>query len=301
MNFMKHYLIIFLLSLIYFSPCQSEEYQGRWSKEIQSVIAEKGSKLKIGLISAKPYEQGNLKALMHHVTEEKHGNRSYYKGSLFGIDTVLTLSRVGKVASAMTATELIVQHDVDLLIFFGTAGAIHENVKRGDVVIGQALLQYDMDASPFVPPFTIPMIKIREFCPDPYLIDLAQEASEKFLSTKLHSTLPQNAVEEFKLFNPSVHCGVIASGDSFISSQERKNKLKEKIPGLLCVEMEGAAVAQVAYEYNIPCLVIRVASDDSNAQAYQNFMEFLNKIAPVYAEGILENLYLSLFHETIHN
>ena len=53
--------------------------------------------------------------------------------------------------------------------------------------------------------------------------------------------------------------------------------------------MEGAAVAQVAYEYNIPCLFIRIASDTANAEAYSNFMAFLEKIAPTYAHHIMKN------------
>ena len=189
-----------------------------------------------------------------------------------------------------------------MIIFFGTAGAIDDHVKRGDLIIGQSLVQHDVDASPFVPPFTIPMIKVREFLPDQRLIELARIASQKFVSTQLNQTLSASAVEEFMLTNPVVQEGLIASGDLFVSNQKLKEELKGKFPNLLCVEMEGAAVAQVAYEYNIPCLVIRIASDTANAEAYQNFMAFLENIAPVYTHNIVKNLYefLMIEADTFH-
>lgn len=294
---MKYCLVIATIFLSFFGTSQCEDFRGICSKDIHNVLTEKGKQLKIGLISAKPYEQGNLKTMMVNVTEETHGNRTYYKGSLFGLETVLTISRVGKVASAITATELIAKYEVDVVIFFGTAGAIDDVVKRGDVIIGQSLVQHDMDASPFVPPFTIPMIRVREFMTDTYLNELAVAASQKFFSSQLNEALSENMVEEFMLSNLLVHEGLIASGDLFLSSQEHKKNLQQKLPGLLCVEMEGAAVAQVAYEYNIPCLIIRVASDTANAEAYENFMAFLNNIAPVYAHNIVKNLYESLIFE----
>ena len=40
--------------------------------------------------------------------------------------------------------------------------------------------------------------------------------------------------------------GLIATGDSFISDQSVIKKLKDELPNLEAVEMEGGAVAQVA-------------------------------------------------------
>lgn len=288
---MRYYLMLILVFLGFFAACRGEDFHGVWSHDLHQLLAIKGKHLKVGLISAKPYEQGNLMAMMENVQEEQHGKRTFYKGKLFDIDTVLTISRVGKVASAITTTELIAKYDVDLIIFFGTAGAIDDHVKRGDLIIGKMLVQHDMDASPFVPPFTVPMIKVREFFLDPHLIELARAASQKFISTQLNQALPISVMEEFMLMDPTIHEGLIASGDLFVSNQKLKQDLKCKFTDLLCVEMEGAAVAQVAYEYDIPCLVIRVASDTANAEAYENFMAFLENIAPVYAHNILKNLF----------
>jgi len=51
----------------------------------------------------------------------------------------------------------------------------------------------------------------------------------------------------------------------------------------VAVEMEGAAVAQVCYELNLPCAVIRTISDNANENAATDFLRFVKSVAAVYA------------------
>jgi adenosylhomocysteine nucleosidase len=55
------------------------------------------------------------------------------------------------------------------------------------------------------------------------------------------------------------------------------------LPGLLAVEMEGAAVAQVCFELGIPFGVIRTISDNANENAATDFMRFVKSVAAQYA------------------
>ena len=66
--------------------------------------------------------------------------------------------------------------------------------------------------------------------------------------------------------------------------------LREAIPGLLCVEMEGAAVAQVCHEYRLPYLVIRTISDHADNDAPEDFTSFIEHTAKEYSAGILTEL-----------
>ena len=52
-------------------------------------------------------------------------------------------------------------------------------------------------------------------------------------------------------------------------------KLRNEFDDLLCVEMEGASVAQVAIQEKIPWLIIRVISDSADDSSYQDFDEFI--------------------------
>ena len=72
---------------------------------------------------------------------------------------------------------------------------------------------------------------------------------------------------------PQATVGTIATGDQFISSEE-KRKWIEAIFHAACVEMEGAAVAQVCAVNNIPFVIIRSLSDLANEKADVEFELF---------------------------
>ena len=101
--------------------------------------------------------------------------------------------------------------------------------------------------------------------------------------------IPKSERDYFEISNPKIIIGDIASGDQFISSIEKINEIKKKLPTVACVEMEGAAVAQVCYEYKTPFSIVRIISDKANNNAPIDFKRFVNNIASNYALGILEN------------
>ncbi|MDO9216608.1 MAG: 5'-methylthioadenosine/adenosylhomocysteine nucleosidase, partial [Lacisediminimonas sp.] len=77
--------------------------------------------------------------------------------------------------------------------------------------------------------------------------------------------------------------GLIGSGDEFIHHAERLGQLRSMLPGLLAVEMEGAAVAQVCFEFGIPFAIVRTISDSADAGSAIDFMRFIDKVASQYA------------------
>ena len=54
------------------------------------------------------------------------------------------------------------------------------------------------------------------------------------------------------------------SGDQIIRSPETRNKIRFDHPDALCVDMETAAVAQVAFQNGVPWGAIRLVSDDAD-------------------------------------
>ena len=127
----------------------------------------------------------------------------------------------------------------------------------GDIVAGSKLVQHDFDITAFnhdkgYIPNTGVFINS-----DDYLLSLVKNDSD-------------------------VKCGVIASGDIFCTEDIMSLKICDKF-NALCVEMEGAAIAQVCYLCNIPFLVLRSISDvvgKDNKITYDNFLlESSKKIA----------------------
>lgn len=239
----------------------------------------------IGIISAM---QEEIQVLLHKLQNSKttvKGMRTYYTGTLFSKNVVLVFSRWGKVASAATTTQLINDFPVDEIIFTGVAGAINLELEIGDVVIGENLYQHDMDASPLFQQFEIPILK-KKFLTTKNNSKLL-EAAKLFLNS-FHSYINTIEAQDFNISKPKVIVGDIASGDQFVSSKTKINELNKQLPTAVCVEMEGAAVAQVCYEYNIPFSIIRIISDKANDNATIDFPKFANAIASNYAFGILK-------------
>lgn len=239
----------------------------------------------IGIISAMQEEIQALLNELKNVKTSVKGMRTYYSGRLFNKPVVLVFSRWGKVASAATTTQLINDYKVDEIIFTGVAGALQNHLNIGDIVIGKQLYQHDLNAFPLFETFEVPLLQKKYF--ETKNSDLLLKATRQFIKN-YHEFITQKAAQSFNISNPTVLLGDIASGDQFICNFETIQQLNQKLPSVLCVEMEGAAVAQVCYEYQIPFSIIRIISDKSNENANIDFPKFANSIASHYALGILK-------------
>lgn len=246
----------------------------------------------IGIMSAMREE---IETLIHEIElsdKVVRGMRSYYTGKLWDKEVVLVFSRWGKVASATTATHLITDFKVDEILFTGVAGAVDTILEIGDVVIGDAMYQHDMDASPLIEPFEVPLLGKKYFATDPERNQKLCEAVSTFLSD-IHSQFELNVRKAFGITQPKKLLGPVASGDQFISKRSQIEKIGSDLPGVLCVEMEGAAVAQVCYEYRIPFNIVRTISDKANDNSHIDFPKFATEIASRYARGIIKNYFRS--------
>jgi adenosylhomocysteine nucleosidase len=234
--------------------------------------------MKLGIIGAMPQEIDEIAREFAQTGCERIGGREYHVGTFAGVDAVLVFSRWGKVAAAITATTLIERYDVDTIIFTGVAGAVHPELNVGDVVIADKLIQHDFDASlsGMFAQFEIPLLGISRFSVEERLTKIAEQSVERFF---------EQSGKRNRMMT-----GLIASGDEFIAGLERLEKLRAALPGLLAVEMEGAAVAQVCHEYKVPFLVIRTISDNADQSAPVDFVSFLNETASKYSHGILREV-----------
>ena len=233
-------------------------------------------------------EMNALLDQLHDVTKINKGKRTYYSGVLYGKKVVLVFSRWGKVAAAATTTQLINDYEIDEVIFTGVAGAIHSDLNIGDIVIGRNLYQHDMNASPLFKKFEIPIIK-KIFIESN--INSRLIASTSLFLDHYSEYIDNYLANSFEISTPKVVHGDIASGDQFISTKEKVEQLNKEIPTAICVEMEGAAVAQFCYEYDVPFSIIRIISDKADDNSSIDFLLFANKVASQYPLGILKNYF----------
>ncbi|MBN3765556.1 5'-methylthioadenosine/adenosylhomocysteine nucleosidase [Burkholderia sp. Ac-20365] len=240
----------------------------------------------LGVMAALPEELGDLVAAMRAegaVETITHGKRDYHIGTVHGAPCVVTLARVGKVAAAATVSALIHAFDVEAVVFTGVAGGVGPTVRIGDIVVAETLMQHDLDASPLFPRFEVPLLGMSRFAADAPLTAALARACERFVEEE-GAALSQRFVTEAL---PTVHRGLIISGDQFVASATSVDLLRAALPDALAVEMEGAAIAQVCYEYGVPCAIVRTISDTADAHAPASFVTFLHEIAGTYSSGIL--------------
>ncbi|MBX3622188.1 MAG: 5'-methylthioadenosine/S-adenosylhomocysteine nucleosidase, partial [Rhizobacter sp.] len=121
-----------------------------------------------------------LRALLDAMPDEapvRRAGREFWVGHLEGHEVVVVLSGIGKVAAATTATLLLAEFAVERIVFTGTAGGLAPGVQVGDVVVADALLQHDMDASPLFPRYEVPLYGRARFATDATMSQALAEAA----------------------------------------------------------------------------------------------------------------------------
>ena len=234
------------------------------------------------ILSALAEEQQGLLEQLNKPQSVRHGGRDFWLGELNGHRVVLGLSRIGKVAAATTATTLITRLGVNRIVFTGVAGGVGAGVSVGDVVVAAEFVQHDMDASPIYPRFEVPLYGKTCFACDPALTEMLLDAS-------------RTALAETEQGQARLHRGLIASGDRFVSAADEsrgiQRALREAGLDVLAVEMEGAAVAQVCFDFGVPFAAVRTISDRADDQAHVDFPKFVAEVASGYAQSIMTNLF----------
>ena len=226
--------------------------------------------MKYGIICAMEEEIKSLVAQLEDKKQDTIGGIDFYSGTINGKEVVLTRSGIGKVQAGVTTGLLIANYKVDAVINSGSAGGIGEGLRVGDVVLSTGAAYHDADATAFgYKPGQLPQ-QPQIYTADKDLLEAISKAAKE-----------SNLVAKE---------GLIVTGDQFISSSEKIAAIKEIYPEALSCEMEGAAIAQVAYQFSVPFLIIRAMSDVGDEDAGQSFDEFIIEAGKKSANMILNFL-----------
>ena len=227
--------------------------------------------MRVGIIFAMKEELNEFIKYLKQENEYKIFDLDFYEGTIGSVKCTLALCGVGKVNAARCTQILIDNMEVDYIINIGVAGGVSNKVDIGDIVIGDRLVQHDFDITSFE--------HDKGYIP----------GIGRYIKTDEYLML--KAKENFKLDNCNLKIGTIASGDIFVSESKMSKKIESKF-GALCVEMEGASIAQVCYLCHIPFLVIRCISDSPNGNnviTYNEFLERSSKNVALFLKDLLFN------------
>ena len=224
--------------------------------------------MRIGIMGAMREEIEPILELVDEISGEiDYGKNRYYKAHYYGVELIITYSKIGKVNSALTASTMIEKFEIDILLFSGVAGAINSNLHIGDLIIATKLCQHDLDITAFGHPYGyVPESKI--------FVESNKTLNEiaKKVATKLNKKLIE---------------GIIATGDQFIADSKKKEWIKETFQAD-AIEMEGASVGFVCDALGIPFFVLRAISDSADMDAGFDFDKFLESSAKESAKLFME-------------
>ncbi|USS85513.1 5'-methylthioadenosine/adenosylhomocysteine nucleosidase [Fructilactobacillus myrtifloralis] len=220
-----------------------------------------------GIICAMDEE---IKALQDALTGEETtviGNVTFYDGTISGQQVILVKSGIGKVEAGITAALLLTNFNVDVLIHSGSAAGIGAGLQVGDIVISTETAYHDVDCTADGEVFG-------QLPNQPARFPASAAWGEQIAAASADQGL-------------NVHHGLIVTGDQFIAGKAMIKNILTHFPDALAGEMEGAAVGQVANQFEIPYVVVRAMSDTGDEDANQSFGEFIVAAGRQSAEMLL--------------
>ncbi len=181
--------------------------------------------------------------------QEKIAGRNFYRRSFAGKEVVATTSGLGKVMAAATTQMLIDRFEADLVINFGSCGALDPGLVVGDLVLASQVIEYDFTSEHKAVPTT---------------------DCDALLLSELSRCFP-----ELKI-------GPLASADRNADTVEIREGLFTLYQAV-AADWEGASIVRVARRMGIPALVLRgvtdIGDDDLVTEYESNYQMVLPQVA----------------------
>ncbi|MED3563194.1 5'-methylthioadenosine/S-adenosylhomocysteine nucleosidase [Bacillus xiapuensis] len=216
--------------------------------------------MKIAIIGAMEEEVTLLRDNINGRSQETVAGCEFTFGQMNGTDVILLRSGIGKVNAAMSTTILLEKYKPDYIINTGSAGGFNPSLNVGDAVISTEVRHHDVDVTAFGYEYgQVPQLPAA-FTADQKLIEVAENAAKE--------------LDNFQIVK-----GVIATGDSFMEDPARVEFVRSKFDDLQAVEMEAAAIAQVAHQFGVPFVIIRSLSDIAGKESEVSFDQFIDQAA----------------------
>lgn len=225
-----------------------------------------------GIIVAMEAELNALLNDLTNVEKQTINNIAYHIGQMGNDKVIATQCGIGKVNAAVGSLTLIENFHPDAIINTGIAGGTGSNAGVLDVVIGNEVAYHDVWCGPGN--------------------ELGQVQG-----------LPTRFKGATNLFNVSqlenegkVKCGLIASGDKFISTPEDLAQVLAVQPEAIAVDMESGSIAQVCHLKQVPFIAIRVVSDTPGVENHlEQYGDFWT-LAPKSTFGTLKEILANAKH-----
>jgi adenosylhomocysteine nucleosidase len=227
----------------------------------------------IAVLTAIPEEIAAFGAHLAETGRETVAGIAVHRGTLDGRAVVLAESGIGKVNAALAATVLLDRFGCSGIVFSGVAGGLDPNLAVGDLVIATQVIQHDYGAmvQGALEVYRAGALPFPEFRGD-----VALKADPALIAAA------RGALSDARF-------GTILTGDYYLGCGQTRERLFSSFGGK-AVDMESAAVAQVAAAFGAPWLIIRALSDLAGEDSRLDFQAFAREAARKAAAAVLKSL-----------
>lgn len=205
----------------------------------------------IGIIGAMDIELEEIKKNMTVSETITIAGMEFLKGTIGDTNVVLVKCGIGKVFASACTQAMILTFKPDYIINTGVCGSLTGELKTGDVVLGEKVLQYDMDTSAVGDPIGLisGINKIYFDCDDT-------------LTSMIEAILKEKNITYKK--------GVIATGDKFINDSNLVSKLRADF-NAVGGDMESGSIGHVCYINDTPFAILRSMSDSADENSNEDY------------------------------
>lgn len=176
----------------------------------------------------------------YNMTKEVNTNREIYLSKYKDKELIVSKSGVGKVNSAINTQYIIDKYNPDYIVNVGIAGSIDKNIKIFDTIISTSVKYHDFPLINWIPGNN---------------------------NIKSSDVLINKTIESIKHLYLNYHLGIFATGDSFVTNNETRDKISKET-GAIAVDMESASIGHTCEVNNIPFIIIRNISDFADGNDY---------------------------------
>lgn len=191
----------------------------------------------------------------------KIASRKIYTGVLFNKRVSVVISGCGKIKSASTTQFLIDTFPAKTYIHYGTAGALSDNLRIGDIIIATHVVEHDV-----------------------------VELFPKRIPPPIHRLSNYLNAKKIRCTNFSLVPGTIVSGDEDVISSKRKQELHQLHHGL-SVDWESAGFALTCKINAVKGYIFRGISDYAYEHTTTEYKKN-QKLVIVNILHLLKNLFL---------
>lgn len=195
---------------------------------------------------ATPPEFKALRVALGGPEVQKIGKRQFVAASDRNI--IVLKGALGKVFAAASAEFAIMTWAPRLLVDFGAAGGLIPELRVGDLVLADKIIEHDVSAAKGARP----------------TVEIPDEWYSGFLKL-------EDVNETSIRYGGKSRRGTLAAGDRDIQTLEDREALA-KSSGAIAVTWESSAIARVSHFHAIPFLSIRVVTDCGTGKNHDEFL-----------------------------